>query len=105
VTDKELYYKLEPKGCWHEFNRIEDINQAYGGVGRCSCGEVMTCWHWNTEHRLLNPDFSTWEGFGWLWDRVQSIDLPFIYRNAIYTGYIKPTDFRDALKEYLEETP
>jgi len=82
MTDEELYYKLDPDGCWH------------------------------TVLLGFNPDFSTWEGFGWLWERAIKMDWWIDFKSFILVydhrtlevelDFIYPIPFRDALKEYLK---
>jgi hypothetical protein len=119
MTDEELFYKLEPDGCWHDIISNPDGTT----LGKCKkCGRLFHAIHlsdWNPDE--FNPDFTTWEGFGWLWERCIEKDwwekfTMFIYKKDVYpidwswamNGYaihqylINPTRFRDALKEYFE---
>jgi len=89
MTDKELYYKLEPEGCWHEPDTYES-------------DEIPSCKHCqlsslSTMGTLRNPDFSTWAGFCWLWGRATSYGP-----GLIDAKYVNPEAFRDALKEFFD---
>ena len=105
MTDEELFNKLEPDGCWHK-----DITTKE----KCSCGECTMFFNPSD----INPDFSIWEGFGWMWERGIEKDwwIDFMRKNTQYCpgliwhthaqkfkDIIHPTRFRDALKEYLKE--
>ena len=103
MTDKELYYILEPNGCWHtgdcKIMRCRGIDQTTGEVSYCTI---------NHDPQENNPDFTTWEGFGWLWDRCIKTDWwdEFEYKHGDYelhmaSEYIHPTRFVEAVKEFL----
>lgn len=51
---------------WHE-DKME--NQTWF---ICTCGfKTVIASHFYGEHvHKLNPNFSTWEGFGWAWERI-----------------------------------
>jgi len=60
MTDKELFEKLCREGeCWHEFEYLS----ARGHTKRCVKCSALDLFD-------KNPDFTTWEGFGWLWERA-----------------------------------
>jgi len=109
MTDEELYYKVFPNGCWHE-------NEIKG----CSIGSVrMPCSKCGSGN--YNPDFSTWEGFGVLWEGMKEHRswLKFIDHYGIWEQedssvglgrvedidayLIHPVRFRDACKEFFKE--
>ena len=101
MTDEELFYKLEPDGCWHEFDHFGEWNIEQSKCKKCG---------FKTNHYYFmeaNPDFSTWEGFGFLWERAIGKDwwlmfeVDVLLRRGIMQ-FIQPTRFRDALKEYLK---
>jgi len=111
MTDQELFEKLKRDGeCWHA---LELHNMEYRRCKLCSRG-------FSTENGIvdsltgehINPDFSTWEGFGWLWERVGEKEwfhnhfLPAYNHCGRYGDiawwFINPTRFTEALKEYLE---
>ena len=107
MTDKELFEKICRDGeCWHEF---EFWNAGVGNV----CGKCKKWFYWNEKDqaKLKMPDFTTWEGFGWLWERCIEKDWWRTFKNYIISGdcadvnenYINPTRFVKALKEYFEE--
>lgn len=80
--------------CWHEAGVTWNPNQAY---------ICLKCMVWTKG----NPEFSTWSGFGWLWERFQkherweeflkSLVLK-IYR---WQELINPLFFRDAVAEFF----
>ena len=113
MTDQELYYKLEPEGCWHEW----DNNPNNNTFRMCK-----KCRKYQSElpvEEQENLDFATWEGFGWLWERASDQDwwdyfLFVTIKERCYTNYpddldacctvlIHPVRFRDALKEYFKD--
>jgi len=67
MTDEQLYYKLEPDGCWHK--------SKFGGPCKCIvCGrnyeeEIYSSGQYRVEN--LNPDFSTPDGFFFLKKRME----------------------------------
>jgi len=112
MTDQELFEKLKREGeRWRT-----------GGIVRSRCfgkdpdtGNSNSCIsiHDPTDQ---NPDFSTPDGFFWLWERVQEKDWwnEFLYSlqhwdlidwgDALAFEFIHPARFTEALKKYLEET-
>jgi len=120
MKDEELYYKLEPKGCWHEWIKYYADNLECGDICKY-CGERNDPFdNWSA-----NPDFTTWEGFGWLWGKCIEKDwwpkfIAFMLTKFQEERHIKPGEwsphtpefitwmftedrFRDTLKEYFEE--
>lgn len=103
-SQKQLFYKLEPEGCWCELNDRRD---------RCiTCDAVFA--EYNISYRgnfHSNPDFSTWDGFGWMIERAKKAEwwddflleyqLTHEVRLAeMITVLTSPTALRDALMEY-----
>lgn len=68
-------------------------------------------WSNHYPEKTYNPNFSTWEGFGKLWEWAKEQewwekefvspmkDLPEAYN--IYTGLIQPDRFSDAIAKFL----
>jgi len=117
MTNKELFYIFEPKGCWHEWEWIP-----LSGMQCKNCDIDV----YGEENPLFiqriplpeNPDFSTWQGFGWLWQRAKIMPwwdefaLKWTYNidpeNGRYDGYIdddivNPFIFCNKLKEFLKK--
>jgi len=109
MTDEELYYKVFPGGCWHK-HKICPSWRHY-----CT-GKTIFC-----TPPIKNPDFSTWEGFGVLWEGMKEHRswLKFIDHYGIWEQedssvglgrvedidayLIHPVRFRDACKEFFKE--
>ena len=119
MTDQELFEKLKRNGeCW-----------ITGEIIRSRCfgkdpdtGESNSC-HTTHDPADQNPDFSTPDGFFWLWERAQKKEwfVEFLHEKT-YVGnseaeieedwlcikkglidFINPTRFTEALKQYLSE--
>jgi len=95
MTDKKLFEKLKRDGeCWPNPDNLDDE----GICKVCGC-----CYEAHTSI----PDFSTPEGFFWLWERAQEKE----WWNDFFSPYdpwgiedlIHRTRFTEALKEYLKE--
>ena len=128
MTDEELFDKLKSEGeCWHEFS--EERGGYWGREDLATCARsyvdpycVCSKCGVSEGHRNKNPDFSTWEGFGVLWEgmrkhprwrwfisklyyaesshhMIEDID----YMGHIDVETIHPARFRDALKEFFEK--
>ena len=112
MTDQELFDKVKREGeCWHEFNH-DSLEGTFMMCFKClKYQNSLPC------EEQDNPDFSTWEGFGWLWERLQEYKKwkKFVHRYGQYdpfsmhevldinTHIIHPTRFRDALKEFFKD--
>ena len=113
MDDMQLYYILEPEGCWHKWEWIP------GAGVRCKNCDIDLYGKENHSYVMKfslseNPDFSTWNGFGWLWEHVKnwetekSIDF-FSYLEEdtrapvgfLPAYYLNPARFRDTLKKFL----
>jgi len=63
--DEQLFYKLEPEGCWCELDCPDRTFEITDRHLKCKhCGSLLHA----------NPDFSTWEGFGWLIERAKKAE-------------------------------
>jgi len=106
MTDQELFDKLKRDGETRPPFHCNNCGYLLQDVGKACevCGLFRS-----------NPNFDTWEGFGWMWERasekewwisfldlLQSADL-MDWGDALSFQYIHPTRFKEALKEYLEE--
>jgi len=104
MTDDELFKILAPGECWHEWITYF-ANGLKCGLTCKHCGERDSSFdNWHS-----NPDFSTWEGFGWLRERMgKRLDWEHFFmwmsaRSDIrLDDFFFPIPFRDALKEYLK---
>ena len=102
MTDQELFEKLKRDGeCW-----------ITGEIIRSRCfgkdpdtGESNSC-HTTHDPADQNPDFSTPDGFFWLWERAQEKE----WWNDFFSPYdpwgiedlIHRTRFTEALKRYID---
>jgi hypothetical protein len=97
-------YLTEAMGeeCWHEW--------VYCGESKAICTQC------NTDYTISKDrnDFSTWEGFGKLWEfcKKQEWYYNFLktvcpyktdYPSVIHEDYIHPDRFADAVYEFLKE--
>lgn len=113
MTDEELYYKLEPNGCWHKFpHSIKELD-AVKITGTMSCLKCKQVFSVSQIVASPNPDFNTPEGFDWLWNHIQGTEIcrtfPKWYNKHVYdrTDIIQSTVinyslFKGALKKYIE---
>ena len=101
MTDEELFYKLEPHGCYHNWRKKSSYFECD------KCGFRVACY----TQVITNPDFTTWKGFGWLWERTyEREDKNFSWNDFSYFGddpsvlgyVIHNVRFADKLKEYFE---
>ena len=111
TPDRQLFEKVKRDGeCWHDPDVILAEESYEGYFCPCvKCGKNAT-----------NPDFTTWEGFGWLWERVnekewwwkyacQQIYAKVSHANLEKEDYdgnipvalIHPTKFRYSLIKFL----
>jgi len=105
MTGEELFEKLKRDGeCWHEFLPYSNNPIEYPNSEKClKCGKEFSTVL--TVFGKLNPDFSTPDGFFWLWARAQEKDWwgKEFGRDTISVDFINPTRFTEALKRYLDE--
>jgi hypothetical protein len=115
MTDQELFERLKKEGeCWHEWRRRQ-VNKPKGRsvLIECKkCGAILSS-------TSANPDFTTWGGFGWLWDRAQekewwteyldyegfaaiTYDEKMVYVKRLLVILIHPEYLRDGIAEFLE---
>ena len=101
MRDKFLTEAMEL--CWHDLVKVGKYQMA------CfKCGKA--------KQFALNPDFSTWQGFGQLWGWAIKQDwfrefkmLLFLshgktcYEVDAFLSFVNPNRFADALYEYLKE--
>ena len=106
MTDKELFEKLARDGeCWgHNWEYTEDCRYT---IYCPQCNQYRDWDLANAEPGCRVINFTTWEGFGWLWERTAEKEwwLHFEVSSLLLKGlsyYIHPIRFRDALKEYLK---
>jgi len=107
MKDQFIFEKLE-MGCWHDYEWINRVGVAW----QCRCGHEA----YLPIDFLINPDFSTWEGFGKLWEaakekewwkeflvwlRMCKFETKFHNEVEQIVEYIHPTRFRDELADFL----
>lgn len=105
-------------GCFHTWKIGEEIDRNTV-IYKC-----MKCKKEIPQNRWLVPpfdgfhlDFTTWDGFGWIWERVQkmkwfkdfwtwlNIEDKITSKILFVPMYIHPTRFRDALADWLKANP
>jgi len=95
MTDKKLFEKLKRDGeCWPNPDNLDDE----GICKVCGC-----CYEAHTSI----PDFSTPDGFFWLWERAQEKEwwgkfLELLIHDYCIAEVIHPTNFPTALKRYID---
>jgi hypothetical protein len=66
TKDEFIFKKLARVGdCWHKWKRIQ-VKRPKGRsvtIACIYCNAILSS-------KTANPDFTTWEGFGWMWERV-----------------------------------
>lgn len=98
TPDQQLFEKVKRDGeCWHKATQ-------YGWCDECAKDFD------NPQPDFTVPDFTTWEGFGWLWERAQEkewweefqqIHCHYgISYDDIRVNLINPIEFRNALMEF-----
>jgi hypothetical protein len=112
-TNRDKFLTEAMGECWHEHNTTHPIKS----WGSCTCGSDFVS-HWSLQDHLINinPNFSTWEGFGklWEWAWKQEWWASFVrYANKLsdteFLGgficpvYTNPDTFADAVYTYLKE--
>jgi hypothetical protein len=85
--DKELVEWLGK--CWHKYP-----HPAYKG-------QVLRCLKCSQLFQINNPDLSTWEGFGWCWERIQIKKEFFIW----YGEHIKDLTISGPIFRWESKTP
>lgn len=130
MTDQELFEKMcREDECWHEFENFKERDSPEWSECFSDTPVLHVCRKCAYEYDDLEEegkdiDFSTWEGFGWLWERFAEQDwkvgfleektyiLDDLNRPEAITGFmskfglidtINPINFFTALKEYLKE--
>jgi hypothetical protein len=94
--------------CCHEWIKVDeyDMGTAHRQCSKCK----IEYWPLDGGYTKLSTDFSTWEGFGKLWEWAQKQDWFewFVYKNSydalallIKTWTIHPDRFADAVYDYL----
>lgn len=104
-------YLTEAMGeCWHE---VSQKHIYYGGCGRCiHCKKIVSVKY--QSHECVRVDFTTWTGFGKLWEWATKQDWwpDFAQDHCWYNpnyyvfikcGLINPTTFAKAIYEFRKE--
>jgi L-rhamnose isomerase len=111
TKDQFIFEKLAREGeCWHEWTEY------YNEKG-LELGSICTkCDAIDDKYNYFNPDFTTWEGFGWMWERAKEkypefFDrngalvpddwVPDIFREFIADRLVNPIRLRDELAKYF----
>ena len=117
MEERDKYLSEAMGECWHEFT-LDDphLKPVDGSYGICKCGYRINYLHFH-KHLKYNPNFSTWDRFGKLWEWANrqkwwKMFLCFgVYgdymngvQNLIETENINPDIFADAIYNYLKET-
>ena len=117
TPDQQLFEKTKRHGeCWHKYSHCETKSNIWSSSSydMCICGQGFLLGHFKFEKHVSfsNPDFTTPEGFFWLWERVREKEWWFRFfvvygrvRNcysAISISLINPLKFRAALMEFWE---
>ncbi len=114
MTDQELFEKLKRDGeCWHVLDPNDKLAVFQGSIEEL----YYPCKHCRKDVRIWEhkPDFSTPDGFFWLWERAQEKEWWNQFKFALlslnnppyceivdrFAYNINPTRFTEALKEYL----
>jgi hypothetical protein len=89
------------------------IDSEWNGVEREYFRRCMICGKSEYEHSLRNPliDFSTWEGFGKLWEKCneqdwwKELEYYLDLNSGIFLNvmYISPDTFSNAVFKFLKE--
>lgn len=105
---RAVYLMLFPDKCWHEPG--EQTKQSFGRWWtKCKHCSVEV-WHSN----FYNPDLTTWQGFGIMWEQAQTMEwwMPFlkwlwVHEDQYFLGrmnigvkFINPETFMNLLYEF-----
>ncbi len=120
MTDQELFEKLKRDGeCWHVLDPNDKLAVFQGSIEEL----YYPCKHCRKDVRIWEhkPDFSTPDGFFWLWERVwekrmfkaflgeceiseldphmsPEMAVPILFKHIVH-----PTRFTESLKDYLNK--
>lgn len=97
TTERNKFLAEAIGGFWHK--------SVYTGAGnKCTCGK------WWSECMKLHPDFSTWEGFGKLYEWVELQEWHYDFLSSLESEqhtfnhkWLNPNKFANAVYEYLNE--
>jgi len=104
MENQELFEKLKREGeCWQTGEAIK--SRCFGKDP--DTGESNSCISIH-DPADQNPDFSTPDGFFWLWERAQEKEWwdDMIWHSSYFIAFIEvihPTRFTEALKKYLDK--
>jgi len=105
MDKQEAVFKmLWPDKCWHEVCDVKRIT--FGGypmIGSvCTCGyrERFHISHIEepfilNHHDHLNPDLTTWAGFGMMWQRAQECEWWVAFHDKCYRSIIEKAKWDD----------
>ena len=104
TKDQFIFEALKEDGdCWHIWKYIN-------GFRKCTkCRWMPEAKQDKYNFGEHNPDFTTWEGFGKLWEAIGGIRGHFLFGGRPKGGdyyqqildLIHPTRFRDAIADFL----
>jgi hypothetical protein len=97
TKDQFVFEKLKRNGEeWHY--RKYMMNATHGWNYPCTCGEVFRTQGTLDYHaEMANHDFTTWEGFGWMWERAKEKYPEFF--DSDKRGVFMPIKRADMLQE------
>ena len=99
MTKDQFIFEMLEMGCWHDIAAVSDSYKIRCAI--CGAGGIY----------LSNPDFTTWEGFGKLWEMAKEKEWFNAFKweppteekdnDTISYNLIHPTRFRDAVAGFL----
>lgn len=120
TTDERDQFLTEAMGeCWHKWDELNKCDNSYDHnvyLYECSKCKKQGEEHEYGYHNMNNNNFSTWEGFGILWNWAQQQEwFEYICRKILYppilsnytSVYLKinPEVFANTLYEFLRSRP
>lgn len=98
MSERDKFLTEAMGECWHDMI-YNELGDRYSKLYMC-----MKCTHQDNSITLDN-DFSTWEGFGllWEWSQKQEWKANFSYRVGFREYLVNPDRFADAMYAYLKE--
>ena len=101
-------YLTEAMGeCWHDYLKL--LNDDHSGSPHFICKKCDEHhYSWDYQH----SDFFTWQGYGKLWEwatkqewwwKFWDVNIPEDDRGGGVVDFINPTNFANAIYEYLKE--
>lgn len=112
MEERDKYLTEAMGECWHEFT-LDDphLKPVEGSYGICNCGYRINYLHFHA-HTKYNPKFSTWDGFGKLyeWSVEQDWWYEFLFEwsgeiisFSIPYKLVYPNPFANVIYEFLRD--